>query len=78
MPRLQLTMKPKDYDRLVAYARNAGCPNNLSAAIRHAASKVFREEVKEGRPLGYSPKRQKQTTWDDVKSEVGAARPSPQ
>jgi hypothetical protein len=48
-------MNQSERERLAEYAQENRCAS-LSEAIRHALPKVFCEEVKEGRPLGYSPK----------------------
>jgi hypothetical protein len=54
---LGLMLKRSERDALTEYARANRYPT-VSAAIRAALPDVFREQVREGRPLGYSPKRQ--------------------
>ena len=51
-----LMVRQDERDRLADYARAKGFPS-LCAALRSTLPDVFREPVKEGRPLGYSPKR---------------------
>jgi hypothetical protein len=53
---LGLRMRETERERLAAYAAQHDCPS-LSAAIRHALPDIFKEPTKEGRPLGYSPRR---------------------
>jgi hypothetical protein len=53
-----LRLSQDERERLAIYAADHGC-TSLSDALRHALPrKVFPDPVREGRPLGYSPKRQ--------------------
>ena len=53
---LGLMLKRSERDALTEYAREHNFPT-VSALIRAPLPDVFSEQVKEGRPLGYSPKR---------------------
>lgn len=53
---LGLMIKASERDALQTYARDKKYPS-VSAAVRAAFPGIFREEVKEGRPVGYSPQR---------------------
>jgi hypothetical protein len=54
---ISLRINADERRRLADYAIANDCPS-LSAALRHALPRrVFPDPVKEGRPLGYSPKR---------------------
>jgi len=51
-----LRLRRDEREGLAAYADKNGCPS-LSAALRHALPReIFPEPVREGRPLGSSPK----------------------
>jgi hypothetical protein len=51
-----LRMSPDERRRLAGYAVENGCAS-LSEALRHALPReIFPDPIKEGRPLGYSPK----------------------
>jgi hypothetical protein len=56
-----LMMSQTERERLADYATKNSCPT-LSAALRHALPKVFCEEVKEGRPLGWRKDHKDQLT----------------
>jgi hypothetical protein len=53
---VRLAVKPSEHKALADYARANELPT-LSAAIRHALPEVFREQAREGRKPGFSPKR---------------------